>query len=779
MTAAKRHGLSLRRAPRVHIRMWPEPGCRVGALAAGLLLVVCVWLGLCGVAWGVTRGVGWGVSVVPYPTSLPRGGGGLLRVAVFDTGAVGSSSGATLTDVLPLNFTAVSGEGWECSGSAPEACTRSVPAIPAGASGEQGVFFLPVSVGAGAAGTEVGEVTVAGGGAVAAASAREAIAVGGGPAGFGLTNWEGWFSNVDGAPDTQAGSHPYEAVFGFTFNTNSNGGEIVKAGNQVRDIEVELPPGVVADPNAAPQCTRAQFDEPIGEPECPAASQIGIAELQLGGASTPSPFEASIYNLVPPPGIPAQFGLAIDDISAFIDGSVRTGGGYSLVGDTNDIPQRKIISGVITLWGDPADPSHDRQRCAIIAGKGACGLRSEAQPEPFLTLPTSCEGELTTTIHASAWHYLGAPPEEATASFPSLNLDGVPAGMSGCEDLAFGPSISIAPDTGAADTPAGLTADVRVPQEGLATTEGLSEADLKDTTVTLPEGMAINPGQAAGLAACQQAESAVGSEAAPSCPAASKVGTVKVRTPLLEGAAEKELEGNVYVLQSNPPNLRLLAAPSGDGVNLKLVGEAHLNEQTGQIVTSFQDTPQLPFTDFKLSFSGGAQAALSTPTRCGTYASTTQFTPWSTPFTTQLAESSSFQVTSGTGGGACPSSPLAFTPSLSAGSTTDQAGAFTDFSLLLQAPDDQQRIGSLQFKAPDGPLRGPQRRAAVPRRTGAGRHVPGGLADRARDRRLRPGPLPAGDPPAREPRPSGLPHGPLRRRAVRAIDRDARDRGPV
>jgi hypothetical protein len=37
-----------------------------------------------------------------------------------------------------------------------------------------------------------------------------------------------------------------------------------------------------------------------------------------------------------------------------------------------------------------------------------------------------------------------------------------------------------------------------------------------------------------------------------------------------------------------------------------------------------------------------------------------------------------------------------------AGSTTDQAGGFTDFSLLLQRADDQQRIVTLQFKTPEG-----------------------------------------------------------------------------
>jgi hypothetical protein len=177
---------------------------------------------------------------------------------------------------------------------------------------------------------------------------------------------------------------------------------------------------------------------------------------------------------------------------------------------------------------------------------------------------------------------------------------------------------------------------------------------------------------------------------------------------------KENLEGNVYVLQSNPPDLKLLIAPSGEGVNVKLVAEASLCENAGetidgrscegpgQIITTLKNSPELPFTDFKLSFSGGAQAALDTPTGCGEYTTGSDFTPWSSPTVGDVFPSSSFSIAAGTDGAGCPSSPLPFSPSMHAGATTDQAGGFTDFSLLLQRPDDQQRIAGLQFKAPPG-----------------------------------------------------------------------------
>ena len=54
-----------------------------------------------------------------------------------------------------------------------------------------------------------------------------------------------------------------------------------------------------------------------------------------------------------------------------------------------------------------------------------------------------------------------------------------------------------------------------------------------------------------------------------------------------------------------------------------------LNEETGQITTTFTDTPQVPFETLRLHFFEGPRASLSTPAMCGTYTTTSVFTPWS------------------------------------------------------------------------------------------------------------------------------------------------------
>jgi hypothetical protein len=490
--------------------------------------------------------------------------------------------------------------------------------------------------------------------------------------GFGFHSLEASLSG------TQAGSHPDLTV---TFELNSVRNQerlLVPLGGEVRSLAVNLPPGLAGNPTAVPQCTRQQFDETEEGIGCPANTKIGEDTVDLGSVSENGGFfslaDASVYNIVPPPGVPAQFAFNIQGIETFLDSGVRSGGDDGITTHVDNVVQRKIIRNTITIFGEPG-------------GK------------PFLTLPTSCAGRaLTFTADASTWE---EPSQTAEASSE------VPA-ITGCGRLVhFSPSISVAPDTSHADTPAGLTVDVRSPQG--QNPEGLATSGIKDTTVTLPAGVVINPGQAAGLVACQPAQEGLGSETdegPPECPAASQVGTVEIETPLLKDT----LKGDVYVLQSNPPNLQLLVAASAEGVNLKLVGDVHLDETTGRLTTtfdgnppSFEGTPDLPFTELRLSFSGGAQAALSTPTACGVYTTASDFTPWSSPFIADVFSDSAFAIEGGADGSpSCPSSPLPFAPSMVAGASTDQAGGYTDFSMLLQRGDGQQRIERLQFKTPPG-----------------------------------------------------------------------------
>ncbi len=528
-----------------------------------------------------------------------------------------------------------------------------------------------------------------------------------------------------GARDVQAGSHPYELTTSFVFNTTTDASGSLIPDGDVKDLLVELPPGLVGDVNVLPQCSIKQFETQFPElhlpgtnygfsgASCPASTQVGFTDLRLrtgsaGGALNDVYVDA--YNLVPPPGAPAQFGISPQRIPVLFRPSVRTRSDYGLTITASNIPQLLKIGGnTVTFWGVPGDPSHDALRGECLGAHGTIPhtvegaphqCATDSRPQPFLTLPTSCTGPIQATFRADSWQHPGrrnpdGTPDLTDPSWVSAGSQLPP--MNGCDRPSFGPSLTAAPDTSDADSPAGLTAEVIAPQDGLLSAKGIAPANILSTTVTLPVGMAINPGQAAGLQACQTYQDGIGSEFPANCPAASKVGTVEIESPLLRDP----LKGNVYVRQSDPPNLELLIVAAADGVEVKLPAQVHLDEATGQVRTTVANTPQLPFTDFKLVFSGGAQAALTTPPACGLYTTASDFTPWSAPLSGDVLATNSFRIDSGPGGSAC-ASPLPFNPVMTAGGTTDQAGGFTNFSLLLQRGDGQQRISGLRFRTPPG-----------------------------------------------------------------------------
>jgi hypothetical protein len=697
-------------------------------LAVLVVLLPCLSASAAFAGEAGTPAPGWEVTSTTYPTHLAPGGTGDIELNIYNIGALGSNGTVTVTDVLPPGIVATEAGDiqltdsivvnglWNCSTGKVVVCTNDpakLPSLPKiddeyGANGTTLAetidhIGIAVKVETGQAETLSNEVTVSGGGASAPAHTVAPITVDPTPVStVGVQGVDSWASNPNGTVDTQAGSHPYDLTFSFDLDTRdkANAKELEPSGGEPRNVTLNLPRGYVGNPTAVPECTREAFEEE----ECPPATQVGIDVPELNNGASHFPYRVGlpVFNLVPPPGAPAEFAFTIFGVAEYIDASVRSGSDYGITAHADNITQRELSGNRVELWGEPSAPSHDADRYSVQQ-RFECkyGCASSAPRVPFLTLPTSCGAPLETTLTSEPWQNT----ELGEGSSLSHDASDTPMGLGGCDRLGFNPSISVAPDTSAADTPAGLTVEVKVPQEGLTEPNALAMSNIKDTTVVLPQGIVINPGQAAGLTACTRSQAALerlpggGENDGPAaCPNTSKVGTVQIATPLLKN----KLEGSVYVMQSNPPDLELLITASGEGVNLKLVGNVHLNEATGQLSTTFSETPELPFTDFKLSFSGGAQAALDTPTHCGTYEATSDFTPWSTPAVEDAFPSSDLAIDTGPGGSGCPGSPLPFTPALIAGATTDQAGGYTGFSMLLQRGDDQQRIEKLQFKIPEG-----------------------------------------------------------------------------
>jgi len=569
-----------------------------------------------------------------------------------------------------------------------------------------------VTVDTGAPGTAASTASVSGGEAagqpVVAATVKQQLTVSSSHAPFGIQSGSllAEFVDADDGPETQAGSHPYNLTVDFALNDyvgHPNLTEIIPSEN-IKDVAVELPPGVAGNELALGQCATVV----LTGAKCPGSSQLGFIKITIAGGVGVGGGIWGLFNMKPDNGHTNELGFSADGLFAVhMPTTVRTQSDYGLTNISQDI--QNSLGAIDTIesqvWGVPGDSSHNSQR--VLAGWDGVeegGHPSSLPPTPFLTMPSQCGKPLVFKVAVDSWGHIGRlqPDGSPDLSDPNWKVASVTdPPLTGCEKLqSFTPHVTVAPDTTFADTPAGTTVEVSVPQgEGLTSAGALVTPTLQNTSVTLPPGMVISPGQANGLGACQFSEDGVGTTAPPSCPADSKVGTLEIETPLLPD----KLEGNVYVLQSNPPHLQLLVAASADDVNVKLVGNVSLNEATGQLTSTFSGTPQLPFTHFRLIFSGGAQAALTTPPSCGVYSSTSDFTPWSSPLTPDFLAANAFALTAGPVGSACRS-PLPFAPSMIAGATTDQAGGFTAFSLLLSRGDGEQRIGGLQFKTPEGLL---------------------------------------------------------------------------
>jgi hypothetical protein len=555
---------------------------------------------------------------------------------------------------------------------------------------------------------------------------------------FGLQRFSEAATNQNGSLDVQAGSHPYALTTTFTLTKPPViENRLIPEGN-LKDVRDELPPGFVGDPNATPKCAYAEFITH----HCPNDTAVGIETTYLTTNATSAfnkiqYFLDAVYNIEPPLGVAAEFGFfAANTAPVLLDSSVRTGGDYGITVNVRNIIQAiSAYASKVTIWGVPAEASHNRLRGSClhegdVAGEEGLGVGEDEQegpaesqreseekfgiPDPrapaecpvnvpvlpLLTNPTSCGVARTATLSVDSWQEPGNFVSD-TASMPEV---------SGCERLDFSPTIGVTPDGTQGSTPTGLNVSVHVPQEATLNPVGLAEADVKDTTVTLPAGMQLSPSAADGLLACSQAQIGLENADKPTCPEASKVANVKIKTPLLEG----ELEGAVYLaapqnfagLPENPFSsliaLYLVAEEPVTGVLVKLAGKVSPNPDTGQLTTTFENTPQLPFSDLKLEFYGTGRAPLTTPALCGAYGTTASFTPWSGG-EPAVVSPKPFQITSGPAGAPC-SDPQPFSPGFQAGTTNLQAGAFTPFTLTMTRPDGDQALGRVEMQMPPGLL---------------------------------------------------------------------------
>jgi hypothetical protein len=719
-------------------------------VCAGLVLTVLGFSAspaVAGSAW-------WGLSSGSWPSNLPAGGVGRVVLSAQNRGdasASGIGEPVTVRDVLPTGLTAKKVEGiagnplelngyrgpFKCSLASPHeaVCVFESASLP---SGEDLEAWIEVKVGESASSEEVNTVSVSGGETGGEKTLQRHINVGE-ETPFGVENYELLPEEEGGAPVTQAGAHPFQLTSVISLNTSTMAPNPLnqQPAGLPKNLTFQLPPGLLGNPTPVPQCTTVQFasEKPIGvgHDECEAQTAIGLATITFdlpGNGTHLTTRTVPLFNITPQPGEPARFGFEVFGDRVYIDTAIRTGSDYGVTVTVPNITEAAgFLASKVTFWGVPGDSAHNSARgwaCVYgeeqVGPKEPCSNAKQSQPPPFLSMPTSCTGPMSTTVQADSWAEQNPKRPFEAPLFEKYEI----GGLDGCNRLQFAPQIGVAPDVPNASTPTGLEVKVHIPQSSVLNPASLADSALESTTVALPVGVAVNPGGADGLEACSEgligylpgqstppenlrftpALTPAGEVLNPGidfCSNASKVGTVEIETPLLPHA----LKGAVYLATQNENPfdtllaMYIVAEDPVSGSLVKLPGQVTLDPNTGQLVSTFTNTPQVPFEDLRLHFFGESRAPLGTPAFCGAYTTHASFVPWSG--NQAVASSSTFDITSGPNGSACHN-PLPFAPSLAAGTTSIQAGGFSPFTMTMSRPDGSQDLQGVQLHMPRGLL---------------------------------------------------------------------------
>jgi hypothetical protein len=558
-----------------------------------------------------------------------------------------------------------------------------------------------------------GKVTVSGGN-VATASAAQPIKVSPEEVHFGLERFSSEAEEEGGKPTIQAGAHPFQVVNTIQLNSGAGDRGGVQLPAQPRNLRFPLPAGLVGNASLMPQCSLNDYYVQEIPNHCSPDTAIGVASVTLNGPTVGGVRHVAVpvFNLPPAPGEPARFGFTVVGYPILIETAVDEGDGYRIVVSVNNLTQlASPLLSTVALWGTPGDPRHDSSRgwaCTERLNKnlGPCERPSILPEGAFLRVPVSCQGPLDFDAAVEPWNV----PTGSVVSEDSFAAEG----LHGCNRVPFDPKVAASATSKLAANPSGLDFQLTMPNANLDNPEGIAEAQAKKVEVTLPEGVTVNPSSGEGLVGCTPAEFAretSNSEPGAGCPDASRIGDVKVQTPLLK----EEATGALYVASphDNPSNsllgLYLVARVPERGIIIKLAGKVDPDPKTGRLTTTFDNLPQLPFSTFKLHFREGGRAPLVTPPTCGTFTTEARFVPWSAADPTNPApnevvtRTASFSIERGVDGGACPSKGTPpFHPDLLAGTLNNAAGTFSDFDLRLSRNDGEQEFTHFSIKLPPG-----------------------------------------------------------------------------
>jgi hypothetical protein len=332
-------------------------------------------------------------------------------------------------------------------------------------------------------------------------------------------------------------------------------------------LSVKLPPGLVSVLRGVPECSEAL----ALSQECPATSEIGVAEVAAGTGRDPLVISGPVYLTGPQEGAP--FGIAVT--------MNAEAGPYQL--------------GVITIQGGIEVSARKAQLTIATAGLptvmdgvplriGKLQLRID-RPN-FVITPTHCGAS---TIRVVARGYGGVEQE-----------DRAPFRLTGCAETPFDPRVR-GTMSGPRSRAVGTSVSLKVANAPHA-------VNLRGLSITLPQILRARLGTVQ-MACWEPNFSVVGQE----CPGASRIGTIVADTPLLP----VPLRGPLHLVADGGIFPTLSADLRGAGVQLVVGGEVHIGA-SGLITASFKGLPDVPVTQLSVVLPAGSHSAFgSAASLCG------------------------------------------------------------------------------------------------------------------------------------------------------------------
>ncbi len=348
---------------------------------------------------------------------------------------------------------------------------------------------------------------------------------------------------------------------------------------EIRQVNVNLPPGMVAKLKGVEYCpeasisaasTRSGKDE-LASPSCPSSSLVGTTGIAAGAGPAPFKTDGKVYLAGPYKGAPISM--------VFITPAVA--GPYDL--------GTVVVRAALNIDPETAEVHAVSDPIPYVFGGVKLDIRSidvSINRQNFTVNPTTCRQafQISSGIFGG-----GANPANPASWFETKPSSDFRA--SECKALQFKPKFFARILGGKGHTQRADNPKFRAILEARK-----GDANLRRAAFILPRATILDQSHIKTI--CTRVQLA-----ANQCPKNSIYGNAKATSPLLD----KQLKGPVYLTSSDNPLPDLLVNLKGQ-VNIRLRGV--ISSEHGRLKTVFSNTPDVAVKKFTLTMKGGGKGLL-------------------------------------------------------------------------------------------------------------------------------------------------------------------------